>query len=222
MGYFTPKLFSFLRELAAHNDRDWFAAHRHDYETHLREPARRFVSDLTGPLAGISHHFIADASKVGGSLLRIQRDVRFSPDKTPYRTYLGIHLRHENWRETHCPSIYLALQPKRSYIAVGSRRPDAKTAHEIRLAIARQPDAWRAATADLGDLRLEGESLKRPPRGFEEHELISDLQRKDFTGVGRFIQSEVTSDDFLDLFLYRCRTSAPLLRFLCRAVGVPF
>lgn len=223
MGYFTPKLFSFLRELAAYNDREWFAAHRDDYETHLREPARRLIVDLAGPLAGISEHLIADASRVGGSLLRIQRDVRFSPDKTPYRNYLGIHLRHENWRETHCPSIYLALQPKRSYIAVGSWRPDAKTADKIRLAIVEQPDAWRNATADLGDLRLEGDSLKRPPRGFDPgHGLIADLQRKDFAAAGRLTQSEITSDDFLDSIVDRCHRGAPLLEFLCRAVGVPF
>lgn len=220
MGHFQPRLFRFFRELSANNDREWFGQHRHEYETYVREPARRFISDLAGPLAEVSPHFVADPSKVGGSLLRIQRDIRFSPDKTPYRTYLGIHLRHENWQERHCPSIYLALQPKGSYIGLGSWRPDAKTARAIRLAIVERPDEWKAATADL---RLAGDSLKRPPRGFDpHHELIADLERKDFAVSERFTQSEVTSDDFVERVMVRCRASAPLLGFLCRAVGVSF
>ncbi|HEX2153590.1 MAG TPA: TIGR02453 family protein [Acidimicrobiia bacterium] len=224
--YFTPKLFWFLRELAANNDREWFTAHKSDYETHLREPALRFITDLVEPFSRISSHFTVEASKVGGSLVRIQRDTRFSRDSSPYRTYLGIGIRHERFEEVHTPRFYLVIQPRASYLGVGSWRPDAQTAHEIRLAVSERPDSWEAAVGSDGfsqHFTLEGESLKRPPRGFEpDHPLIAYLQRKDFAAVTRFNQRDITSDGFLDQFVARCEEAAPLAEFLCQGVGVEF
>lgn len=224
--YFTPKLFSFLRDLAANNDREWFAAHKDEYETHLREPALRFAADVAPSLADISHRLVVDTRKVGGSLLRIQRDTRFTVDKSPYRTYLGIHFRHELWKERHTPSIYLALLPRGSYVGVGSWHPDGHTARAIRQAIVERPDVWQKATraeAFRDRFMLVGEELKRPPRGFDPaHPLIGDLQRKDFAGAASLTQRHVTSDDFLDRFVDCCRRAGPLLEFLCQASGVPF
>lgn len=224
--YFTPKLFSFLRELAANNDRDWFAAHKGDFETHVREPALRFIADLVEPFRRISPHFIVEPTKVSGSLVRIQRDTRFTNDKSPYRTYLGVGLRHQSFQQVHTPRFYLALQPRGSYLGAGSWRPDATTAQKIRLAIAEQPDAWREATGSepfRHHFALDGDSLKRPPRGFDpDHPLIADLRRKDFAGVTRFSQVQVTGDDFLDEFVVRSQAAAPLVEFLCRATGAPF
>lgn len=224
--YFTPSLFSFLRQLAAHNDREWFVAHRDDYERHLREPALRFITGAAPALGEISPHFVADPSTVGGSLLRIQRDIRFSADKSPYRTYLGIHFRHEQWRETHTPSIYLALQPRGSYLGIGSWRPDGEAARVIRRAIADRPDVWEKATRTeaFGEVfTLAGDRLKRPPRGFDPaHRLIDDLRRKDFAGAASLNQTQITSDDFLERFVDYSRRASPLLEFLCQAKGVPF
>lgn len=224
--YFTPHLFTFLRGLAANNEREWFAAHRDHYETHLREPALRFIADAAPLLHDLSPRLVADPAKVGGSLLRIQRDVRFRPDKSPYRTYLGIHFRHEQWKDTPSPSIYLALQPKGSYLGAGSWRPDSRTARAIRQAIIERPDAWEKATR-AEEFRevftLVGDELKRPPRGFSpDHPLIDDLRRKDFAGAASLTQPTITADDFLERFGDYCSRSVPLLEFLSRASGVPF
>ena len=81
-GYFTPKLFKFLRDLEANNDRTWFKANQDRYIEDVREPALDFINDFADPLAKISPHFVADTRTVGGSLFRIQRDTRFSKDKT--------------------------------------------------------------------------------------------------------------------------------------------
>lgn len=224
--YFTPRLFSFLRELAAHNDREWFAAHRNDYERHLREPALRFITEAAPALGEMSPHFVADPRKVGGSLLRIQRDVRFSADKSPYRTYLGIHFRHSQWKESHTPSIYLAVRPRGSYLGVGSWRPDGETTRAIRRAIADRADVWEKATraeAFREVFALVGDELKRPPRGFDPaHPLIDDLRRKDFAGAASLSQTQIASDDFLERFIGYFRRATPLLEFLCQAKGVPF
>lgn len=224
--YFTPKLFSFLRHLAAHNDREWFAANRDDYETFLREPARWFIADAAPHLAGVSPHLVADPSKVGGSLLRIQRDVRFSPDRRPYRSYLGIHFRHERWNETHTPSIYLAFQPRGSYMGVGSWRPDGGTALAIRRAIVDRPDVWEKAvrSEEFREVfTLVGDRLKRPPRGFDPgHPFVDDLRRKDFAGAAPLTQDMITSAELMERFVGHARRAASLLEFLAQASGVPF
>src|SRR6266540_1358165 len=88
---FGPELFSFLADLRENNDRDWFAANKHRYEEELLEPAIAFIDAFAPRLEKISPHFRADARPSGGSLFRIYRDTRFSKDKTPYKTNLGIH-----------------------------------------------------------------------------------------------------------------------------------
>ena len=224
--YFTPKLFAFLRDLAENNDRDWFTAHQDDYERYVREPALDFITDVAVPLSKISDQFSADARKVGGSLFRIQRDVRFSKDKSPYKTNTGMHFRHLLARDVHSPGFYVHLEPRGSFIGVGIWRPDARTAGAIRQAIVDSPDLWKKATrvkrfTDV--FTIDGDSLKRPPRGFDpDHPLIEDLKRKDFVASARISQDRVTSAGFLDDFVDHCRRGAPFMELLCGAVGVKF
>lgn len=224
--YFSPKLFAFLRDLAENNDRDWFLAHQDDYERYVREPALDFITDVAAPLAEISDQFAADARKVGGSLFRIQRDVRFSKDKSPYKTNTGMHFRHLLAKDVHAPGFYVHLEPRGSFIGVGIWRPDAATASAIRTAIDESPDAWKKSTRTrrfTDVFTLDGDSLKRPPPGFDPaHPLIDDLKRKDFVASTRLTQARVTADGFLDDFIDHCRRGAPFMGFLCRAVGVRF
>ena len=93
--YFTDKTFKFQRALAKNNTREWFTAHKADYEEHLKQPFLRLISDLQAPLATISTHFRADPKPMGGSLFRIYRDTRFANDKTPYKTWSGARFYHE-------------------------------------------------------------------------------------------------------------------------------
>lgn len=224
--YFTPKLFAFLRDLAENNDRDWFEAHKDDYERYVRQPALDFITDMAGPLGGISEHFVADSRKVGGSLFRIQRDMRFSNDKVPYKTNTGMHFRHIRARDAHAPGFYLNLEPGQCFMGAGLWRPETKVAYQIREAIVEDPGGWKKATRAKSFTEvfsLDGDSLKRPPKGFDpDHPLIEDLKRKDFTAGTRLTQAQVTSDAFMDDFTGLCRQTAPLMRFLCEAVGVPF
>ncbi len=224
--YFTPKLFAFLRELAQNNDRDWFKAHQSDYEELVREPALDFITDFAAPLAKISENFVADSRTVGGSLFRIQRDTRFSKDKTPYKPNTGMQFRHIVGKDAHAPGFYLHLQPGECFLGVGLWRPETRTAYMIRQQIADHPNDWKKATrgkrfADV--FALSGDSLVRPPKGFnEDHPLIDDLKRKDFIASKRLTQSQITSDHFMEDVTDYCRRGAPFMRFLCEAVEVPF
>ena len=91
---FSPELFAFLRDLAENNDREWFTANKARYVAEVQEPALAFIEDVGMRLPEISRHFVADARTTGGSLFRIYRDVRFSKDKSPYKTQIGIQFRH--------------------------------------------------------------------------------------------------------------------------------
>ena len=224
--YFTPKLFGFLRDLAENNDRDWFKAHQDDYERHVRQPALDFINDVAEPLAKISDHFVADSRKVGGSLFRIQRDIRFSKDKSPYKTNTGMQFRHLSGKDAHAPGFYVHLQPGECFMGAGLWRPESKVAYEIRHSIDDNQKKWERAVKSpefTEVFSLRGDSLIRPPKGFDaDHPLIDDLKRKDFIASTKLSQKQVTSDDFLDTFIDYCRRTAPFMSFVCGAVGVPF
>jgi uncharacterized protein (TIGR02453 family) len=87
-AYFTPDLFRFLGRLKRNNDREWFQARKDEFEACVRQPALRFITEFAGPLYEISPYLIADPRPTRGSLFRIYRDTRFSPDKRPYKTHL--------------------------------------------------------------------------------------------------------------------------------------
>lgn len=224
--YFTPKLFAFLRDLEQNNDREWFKANQDRYEAAVREPALDFINDFAGPLAKISEHFVADSRKVGGSLFRIQRDTRFAKDKTPYKTNTGMQFRHFMAKDVHAPGFYLNIQPGECYMGVGLWRPETKAAYQIREHIDENQAAWKRASRGkrfTDVFTVTGDSLKRPPRGYDEHHpLIDDLKRKDFIASVRLTQQQVTSDRFLADFTDNCKRAAPFMRFLCEAVGLPF
>jgi uncharacterized protein (TIGR02453 family) len=223
---FDPELLTFLRELERNNNREWFDANKSRYEQHLLEPALAFIEDFAPRLERISPHFRADARRSGGSLFRIYRDTRFSKDKTPYKTHLGIHFRHERAKDVHAPGFYLHVAPGEVFAGGGIWHPDTPTLGKIRDAIASHPDGWRKATrrgAFAKSLELGGDTLKRPPAGFDpEHPLIDDLRRKDFFGWARLEEKEAISPRFLDEYERVCVAAVPLQRFLCGALDLPF
>src|SRR5215813_8431504 len=143
---FDPEFFDFLVELAANNDREWFAENKERYEAEVLEPALAFIEDFGYRLAEISPNLRADSRRNGGSLFRIYRDTRFSRDKTPYKTHTGMHFRHVAAKDVHAPGYYLHLAPDHVFGGGGIWRPDTQTSNRIREAIVAKPKAWRAAT----------------------------------------------------------------------------
>jgi len=224
--YITPKLFGFLTELKANNNREWFQANKQRYELQVREPLLRFITNFGLRLAEISPHYVADARKSGGSLFRIYRDVRFSKDKTPYKTAAGIQFRHESGKDVHAPGFYLHLEPGGVFMGVGIWHPDNKTLGKIRDTIIENPDRWQRAKNDVAFAKtftLGGDSLKRAPKGYDpEHPLIEDLKRKDFIASTQLTEAEVCASDFIDRFADMCRTTTPFMAFLTTAIGLPW
>ena len=222
----TAALFDFLRDLRDNNNREWFAANKGRYVADVRAPMLDFIEAFAAPLAEISPHFVADPRANGGSLFRIYRDTRFSRDKTPYKTNVGAHFRHAAGKDAHAPGFYLHLEPDMCFAGCGIWRPDTPTVTRIRVAIDEGQGNWTRITTARRFTRtfeLAGESLKRPPRGYDaDHPLVEDLKRKDFIAAISFPESQVLEDDFLEWFAGIARRGAPFVEFLANAVGVEF
>jgi uncharacterized protein (TIGR02453 family) len=225
-AYFSPELFKFLRELKQNNSRDWFQTNKQRYEEVVKQPALRFITDFGPQLNKISKHFRTDPRPVGGSLFRIYRDVRFSKNKDPYKTAVGIHFRHEAGKNAHAPGFYLHLEPGGSFCGLGIWCPETPPLTKIRQAIAREPAAWRRAVDGRrfkSAYTMESESLKRVPRGFPaDHPLAEDLKRKSYTGLAKLTQREATSADFPQKLGRLYQAGAPLVKFLCQALDVKY
>lgn len=215
-------LFNFLAELKQNNDRDWFQAHKDRYESDVREPLLQFVRDFEPHLEEISPYFLAIAKKSGGALFRIHRDVRFSKDKSPYKTHAALHFRHECAKDVHAPGFYLHLEPKQCFCGAGIWRPDSASLRKIRDAMVEDPKAWKKATGSVKDL-LHGDSLKRAPKGFDpEHPLIEDLRRKDHVVMLDLEPKNLLKQDFLQRYVEHCRRFSPYVEYLCKVLGLDF
>ena len=146
----------------------------------MKGPALALIQEVAPHLAALSPHFHAGPR----SLFRIHRDVRFSKDKSPYKTSVGVQFRHDAGRDSHAPGFYLHVEPGKSFVGLGMWHPDGPALRKVRERIVEKPGSWRAA---MGDRRfrdafeLEGDRLERPPRGFDpEHPLIEALKWKDY------------------------------------------
>lgn len=225
--YFSPHTFKFLRALARNNSRDWFHAHKTDYEAHVRGPFQRLLGDLQPVIAGVSPHYRSEPRTVGGSLFRIHRDTRFANDKSPYKTWQGARLFHERHRQVAAPSYYIHLQPGGSFVGSGLWHPGSDTVRQVRQFIFDNPTGWKAA-AHGAALRKhfaldDSDMLVRMPRGFPaEFEFAEDLRRKNFV-AWRPLDDELITGPLL---LARLETDLTALAgftdYLCAALDLEF
>ena len=223
---FEKSSLEFLEQLAANNNRDWFNENKPRYEEHVLDVALRFIQSMQDPLAEIAPHFTAVPQRVGGSLMRVYRDTRFSRNKLPYKTNVGIQFRHELARDVHSPGYYVHVDPGRVFVGVGMWRPDADSLRAIRERIVAKPAEWKRALGDTKFRRhfeLGGESLSRAPRGFDkDHELIEDIKRKSFIAVRDLDVEDCLRAQFQRKVEASFAAATPFMKFLCNAVGVPY
>ena len=224
-SYFTDATFDVLRQLVKNNNREWFEKHKPRYEADVRRPAMAFIEAAAPRLAKISPEILADPRPQGGSLMRVYRDIRFSKDKTPYKTNVGISFSHRAGREQSAPGYYLHLSAtERNFSGGGLHVTDSAALGKIRDAIVSDSARWKKVAHSPkfeAAQRLEGEQLKKPPHGYPaDHPWVDDLRRKSFFAFAEYSQAEVTAPDFLDRFIENSRAQAPLIGFLARAVGV--
>ncbi len=223
---FDRSLVRFLTDLKQNNTREWFAGEKERYERNVRDPALAFIEAMQPRLRTISRHIVADSRKMGGSLMRIHRDTRFSRDKRPYKTNVGIQFRHAAGKDVHAPGFYLHIEPGSTFLAAGVWHPEREVLAAIRTAIQQRPKAWLAAR-DHDPFRqrfaLDGDSLKRAPAGINPaHPLIEDLRRTDFIAVEELRPAEIHDPGLADRATESFLTAKPFMKFLCKALELPF
>lgn len=224
--HFDPSLMQFLRALASNNNRDWFNQHKHDYEDKVRTPALAFIEAMEPWIRMVSPHYEASAKKVGGSLMRVYKDVRFAKDKAPFKTNVGIQFRHEVGKDVHAPGFYLHIEPQEIFLAVGTWHPAPDALKAIRQHIVDKPGPYQDAIEHqpfCEFYQLAGDSLTRPPKGYPaDHALINEIKRKDFIAVCALEETQLYQGDVCQLVASRFGRAQPYQKFICEALGLRF
>lgn len=222
---FPKDFFAFFEDLKLNNNRGWFNENKNRYTASVVNPISEFIVCMRPRLKKISSHYVADPKPHGGSMFRIYRDTRFSKDKTPYKTHAGVQFRHEAGKDAHAPGFYVHLAGDGIYFGGGIWTPPGPQLGLIRDYIADNARSWsRIANArkvlDTGGIK--GDSLKRPPRGFDaEHVHIDDLKRKSFYVMTELDSAEALKPEFADVVTEGFRRAAPLNRFIAGALDLP-
>lgn len=223
---FPLELLHFLHELASHNNRDWFQENKQRYEDVVREPAMNFIASIADPLQKISEHFRAIPKKVGGSLMRIHRDIRFSKDKSPYKTNVGIHFRHAKGKDVHAPGFYFHIDTDQAFLGAGIWHPDNPALTKIRKQIHKSSDRWKSIVANRtfrSKFEREGDILKRPPKGFDkDHPMLEDLKRKDHIAVAQLVPDQLLKPTIVRDVASTFKSASDYVEFLCKALKLPF
>lgn len=225
--HFSDELFLFLKELKTNNNKQWFEANRERYVRFIREPMLSFIGAMGNRLESISPSFVADQRINGGSMFRIYRDVRFSKNKAPYKENAGCQFRHSVGKGAHAPGFYIHLQPGNCFVGGGIWQPPTPDITRIRDAIVARPDEWGSVKRFLqGSERIsfmEGESLKRPPRGYRDDDpYIDDIKQKSFFAGSSVSDAAVVSPDFIDEVEGIFLDTLPLMRFVTTSLGLSF
>ncbi len=222
---FAPETLAFFRELEANNDRDWFADNRATYDTHVLEPSRAFVDEMGLRIRSFSPQIKA-VPKVNKSLFRINRDTRFSADKSPYKTNMGIWFWEGSGKRMECSGFYFHLEPGMLMLGAGMYQFSKDLLKSYRAAvladesgealeeIARQIEAH-------GVYNLGMKRKKRVPRGFDKNHPRAQWLLYDGLTIGReykTIPSELHSEDLLEFCAAHYRDMHPLHHWLCTYV----
>lgn len=225
---FSQKTVKFFRELAANNDREWFAARRGDYEEHVLRPAQAFVAAMGERLRRLSPGIKADP-RADGSLFRIYRDTRFSPDKSPYKTHLGIFFWEGKKPRMECSGYYFHLEPPRLMLGGGiyifprpllERFRQAALDPEYGVALAK---AIKKLEARPG-FSLDGKHYKRLPPGTDPAHPNAGLLLHNglYGGWETDIPAEFFSPALIDYCWERFRPLEPLHHWLTDLVNGKF
>ncbi len=223
---FPPATLTFLKQLKTNNNREWFNEHKQQYESVILQPGLQFVELLRPGLGKVSPYFLAVAKRTGGSMMRIYRDIRFSKNKTPYKTNISFHFRHEMGKDVHAPGYYFHIEPGRVFLGAGIWQPDSPALRKIRDHIVEEDSQWRRIVKSrklIHDFEFAGDRLKRPPRDFDpDHPFIEDLKRKDFMVVANLDESAISTRQLVDSVVQIMKRANPLMRFLCESLKIPF
>ena len=211
---FPKDAFAFFEELAANQDREWFAANKPRYQRAVLEP-------LAALVAGVSDRLAADGPPLRGdprrSVFRINRDVRFSKNKAPYKTHAGAVLTRDGAKHA-MGVLYVHLDPAGSFCAAGFFRPEPPALQGMRVWLAERPDGWGDVEERLAGRKLalgREDALVRPPKGFETapSDVEAALKLKSWIVRRDLSRAAMGRAALVDDLVAMANDAEPLLRF---------
>ncbi|MBA3258390.1 MAG: TIGR02453 family protein [Gemmatimonadales bacterium] len=226
---FGGEALRFLRRLGRNNSREWFERHRPVYETELRQPMRELVEEMDVRLARLAPELIGDPRR---SVFRIHRDVRFSADKSPYKTNVACQFCHHDAgrgagqdAEGAGAGVYFQIAEGECFVAGGIWMPARQALEKLREAVADDPGSLdrivRAPVFRRRFRELDREAmLTRLPRGYAEgHQAERWLRYKSFTATRLLSEAEVTGPRLPAILERDFAALLPLVRWLNQAIG---
>jgi len=218
----TKESLQFLDDLRANNNREWFLENKKRYEI-FKKDYHQLVADFLDAMKPMDPAL--EMLEVKNCTFRINRDIRFSKDKSPYKSHLGVWMS-SGFKGANRAGYYVHIDPNGSFIAGGFYAPEADDLKKVRKEIAffhedleailNEPNFKR----EFGDFSRNKKSLlKNPPRGYEkDHPAIELLKLKSFETVQKFDVSEVTKKDFVSKMSQKLILLKPLNEFMNRAL----
>lgn len=219
---FPRECFDFLRELRENNNRDWFAAHKSDYEHLLREPAKLLIAVMAERFTMLELPFEADSRR---SMFRINRDTRFSKDKSPYKTNVGIIFPYVEGaaKPVERSGMYLHIESGQNFVAGGLYMPMPAQLKAIRARINHEWELLGAATSFMEFTEefpsgLQGEKLRLVPAGYDrDHPGAHYLRMKQYITSCEIPESVLITEEIIDVLERKAFALAPLCEFLGEA-----
>ena len=213
---FSAETLRFLRGLKRNNRREWFNAHRAQYEAHVRQPMTAIGERLANDLRAFAPALVA-SPKV--SMYRIYRDTRFSENKTPYKTHVAAVFPTRGLLKHEGAGAYFHISPDGVWVGGGMYSPEPAQLHVVREHIASNVKQLRAIVESPGFRRqfgkLDGQKLQRVPRGFpRDHPAAEYLKFRSFLAGAEFPGTFAASPKFYGTLLTVFRQVTPLTRFL--------
>ncbi|HTY10448.1 MAG TPA: DUF2461 domain-containing protein [Bacteroidota bacterium] len=180
---FPKKGIEFLNKLKKNNNREWFEKHKQDFESEVKLPMQSLIASLQPYFESFAPEFDVSPKR---SLFRIYRDIRFSKDKTPYKTHAAAHfvLRGKP-KGIEGSGFYLHIEPGSVFLGGGIYMPDSDQLKKIRRAIAGQSKEFLGIVKDKNFVRtfkgIDGDKLQRVPAGYQpDHPMAEWLKLKQF------------------------------------------
>ena len=220
MAHFTSDYNQFLIDLAGNNNRDWFNANRKRYETDVKEPFQAFIGDVIGRLK--KHDKTLDGLSTKQCIFRIYRDIRFSKDKTPYKTQMSAVIAPGGRKDMDNVGIYLELSPEWIRVYSGMYRPSTEQKDKIRYTIAGKMSEFDKLISErkfknlFGEVR--GEKNKTVPKALKQEVQAQPLlYNKQWYFFNQMEPEEITNPKLVDLIEERYLVARPLASFLSDA-----
>lgn len=216
---FPKEGLKFLRNLKHNNNRSWFKLHKLEFEELVKLPMQSLINDLKPIVQEFAPDFLMDPQK---SIFRIYRDVRFSKDKSPYKTHIAaIFQPTKNWNDS--ASLYLHIEPGGIFLGGGMYMPNAVQLKKFRNYLISNSDAFIEIvySKDFKNYfnKIEGEKLKRVPVGFpNDHPLREYLKLKQFYIGYDLPESACLKRDFLKKIVHIFKKMMPFVNFINNAI----